>query len=342
MVGIVSYGFYIPRYRIKLNEIASAWDKCGEKVEKSLKIEEKAVAGVDEDVLTMAYEAAALALEKKHEIKKKIGAVFMGSETFPYAVKPVSTSLASWLSLSNNYLAYDTQFACKAATGAIISSQAMVKSQDVEYALVVASDKANARPQDALEYSAGSGANAWIIGREKVALEIVDWSSYSSDTPDFWRRAKSDYPSHAGRFTGGPAYFTHISESAKQLLKKTTMKPSDFTYAVFHMPNGSFPLKIAKSLGFTYEQLALSYVVPYLGNSYSASALMGLVSVLEKIKPGETIFFASYGSGAGSDTLIFKATKHIDAVRQSFKSEIKQKKYINYATYLRYMGSILM
>ena len=120
------------------------------------------------------------------------------------------------------------------------------------------------------------------------------------------------------------------------------MQPSDFTYAVFHMPNGNFPLKIAKTLGFTHDQLAPSYIVPVLGNSYSASALMGLVAVLEKIRLGETIFFASYGSGAGSDAIVFKATKHINSVRKQFRSKIKNKKYINYATYLRYMESIVM
>ncbi len=342
MVGIVSYGFYIPKYRIKLNEIATAWDKCGDKVEKSLKIEEKAVAGLDEDIVTMAYEASAMALQNHQNLKKKIGAVFIGSETFPYAVKPTSTSLAAWLDLSNNYLAYDTQFACKAATGALASAYALVKSGDVEYALVSGSDKANAKPQDALEYSAGSGANAWLVGRENVALEIIDWSSYSSDTPDFWRRAKADYPSHAGRFTGGPAYFTHIGEAAKLLFNKQNMKASDFKYSVFHMPNGSFPLKIAKMLGFTEKQVLPSYVVPYLGNSYSASALMGLVAVLEKIKPGDTVFFASYGSGAGSDAFIFKATKNITKIQKEFHSVIQNKKYINYATYLRYMNSITL
>lgn len=342
MVGIISYGYYIPKYRIKLDDIATQWDKCGEKVEKSLKIQEKAVAGLDEDILTMAYEASSMAFENQETIKKDIGAVFIGSETFPYAVKPVSTSLAEWLQLSNNYLAYDTQFACKAGTGALASAHGLVKSGDIDYALVCASDKANARPQDALEYSAGSGANAWIVGRENVALEIIDWSSYSSDTPDFWRRAKAEYPSHAGRFTGGPAYFTHIMGSTKLLLEKQNMKPEDFKYAVFHMPNGSFPLKVGKMLGFTTEQIAPSYVVPKLGNSYSASALMGLVSTLEQTKPGDLIYFASYGSGAGSDAFIFKATEKIEEIKKSFKKQIENKSYINYATYLHFMNSISM
>lgn len=342
MVGIVSYGFYIPKYRIKLDDIASQWDKCTDKVEKSLKISEKAVAGIDEDILTMAFEASSMAFKNFESIKSMVGAVFIGSETFPYAVKPVSTSLAEWLQLSNNYLAYDTQFACKAGTGALASAYALVKAGEMEYALVCASDKANAKPQDALEYSAGSGANAWIVGNKNVALEIVDWASFSSDTPDFWRRAKADYPSHAGRFTGGPAYFTHILGSSKSLLEKHSMKPSDFTHAVFHMPNGSFPLKVAKMLGFSTEQVEPSYVVPMLGNSYSASALMGLVSTLEKAKAGDLIFFASYGSGAGSDAFIFKVTKEIENIRKEFRKQIEQKSYISYATYLHYMNSIIM
>lgn len=342
MVGIVSYGFYIPKYRIKLDEIASQWDKCTDKVERSLKIHEKAVAGIDEDILTMAFEASSMAFENMDSIKKDIGAVFIGSETFPYAVKPMSTSLADWLQLSNNYLAYDTQFACKAATGALASAHGLVKSGDIPYALVCASDKANARPQDALEYSAGSGANAWIVGTKDVALEIIDWSSYSSDTPDFWRRSKAEYPSHAGRFTGGPAYFKHILGSTELLLKKQHMKPSDFTYAVFHMPNGSFPLKVAKMLGFTKEQVEPSYVVPKLGNSYSASALMGLVSTIEQAKPGDLIYFASYGSGAGSDAFIFRVTEQIENIKKQFKAQIEKKSYISYAKYLHFMDSIVM
>lgn len=339
MVGVVSYGYYIPKYRITIDDIATQWGKCGDKVGKTLRITEKAVASTDEDILTMAYEASTLAL-KYFDSPLSIGAVFLGSETFPYAVKPTSTALSEWLNLSHDYVSYDTQFACKAATGAFISASGMVKSGDIDYALVCASDKANARPQDALEYSAGSGANAWVLGRENVLLEMEAWQSYTSETPDFWRRAKSDFPSHAGRFTGTPAYFTHIYNASTKLLAKTKMKPDDFKYAVFHMPNGSFPFKIGQMLGFNKDQLLPSYVVPQLGNSYSASALMGLVAVLDEAQPDDRIFFASYGSGAGSDAVIFKVTKEIINKRHTFKESIKQKKNITYGDYMKYMEMI--
>lgn len=340
MVGIVDYGFYIPKYRIKVEEISRSWNKCADKIERSLRINEKAVAGADEDMLTMAYEAGYMAFENNKNLKKEIGAVFVGSETFRYAVKPVSVTLADLLGVSHDYLAYDSQFACKAATGAMLSATSLVESGRAKNAVVFASDKANAKPKDALEYSAGSGANAWILGGENVALEIIDWQSYTSDTPDFWRRAKANYPSHAGRFTGEPAYYKHIFESSTRLLTKTKMKPEDFQHAVFHMPNGTFPLRVAKKLGFSRKQIENSYIVPELGNSYSASALMGLVATLEFVEPGDKIFFASYGSGAGSDAIIFQATEFITEKRKSFRKAISNKKYINYIDYMKFMNII--
>lgn len=340
MVGIVDYGFYIPQHRIKIEEIARNWGKCSDKVERSLRVYEKAVAGRDEDMVTMAFEAGVMSLYGHENLKEKIGALFIGSETFPYAVKPISTLLGDWLGVGNNYLAYDTQFACKAGTGALISASSMVKSGDISHALVFASDKANARPKDALEYSAGSGANAWLLGAEDVMLEIVDWFSYSSDTPDFWRRAKAEYPSHAGRFTGSPAYFKHVISASQGLMDKQGITAQDMTYGVFHMPNGTFPLKVAQKLGFTKEQVEKSYVVPQLGNSYSASALMGLVATLEYAKPGDKIFFASYGSGAGSDAILFHVTDTIEKRRKAFRTNIEKKTYVSYGEYMKMMGII--
>src|SRR3989344_2047440 len=153
MVGIVSYGFYIPRYRIKVEDIASTWGKNPEDVKKSLKVLEKAVAGNDEDSLTMAYESSAMALNDLSLKKGDIKAIFFGSETPPYVVNPASTILGEFLGIDHHYLAYDTQFACKAATGALISALALVKSGFTNYALVVAADKANSKPHDTLEYT---------------------------------------------------------------------------------------------------------------------------------------------------------------------------------------------
>ncbi len=340
MTGVVSYGFYIPKYRLKTSDVALVWGKDADIVSGSLAVAEKAVSGSDEDSLTMAYESASMALSDIKLNRKEIGAVFVGSESHPYAVNPTSTILAEFLGIRGDYLASDTEFACKAATGAIIAGLSLIKSGYTNYCLVAAADKAQAHPHDALEYTAASGSATFLLGNSDVLLEAIDYTSYSTDTPDFWRREGIRYPSHGGRFTGKPSYFHHILSASKKLLEKTKYSPGDFAHAVFHMPNGKFPVAVAAQLGFEKKQIEQSLVIKTLGNSYTASALMGLVSVLDTAKPDDLIFFASFGSGAGSDAFIFKVTKEIKKHRRNLAENMKDKKYIDYTTYLKYMNMI--
>lgn len=335
--GITGIGFYVPRQRIRVADIANVWGKRSHEIEQSLGITEKAVATASEDSLTMAYESSHMALQTS---PGQIDMVLFGSESPPYAVNPASTILGELLGIGNRYLAYDTQFACKAATGALISAIGMVESKQIRRALVVASDKATSKPHDALEYTAASGSVSLIVGTDDVLFHIEGWESYSSDTPDFWRREGIKYPSHGGRFTGKPSYFRHISGSVTTLLTKLSYTPKDFEYVVFHMPNGKFPRQVAVQLGFSPEQIKKSLVVQELGNSYTASALMGLVSVSDSIQPGQRILFASYGSGAGSDAFVLTATKKITSARIHFSEAIQNKTYISYPEYLKSMRMI--
>ncbi len=346
-VGILGYGVYIPKYRIKIADIASVWGKKAEDIEKSLGLKEKAVAAFDEDVVTLAYEAASLALKHAAVSPSQIEVCFIGSESHPYAVNPTSTIVAEFLDISHSYLAADLEFACKAATSGLISTAGLVRSGMISFGLVIGSDTAQAKPHDILEYTAASSAAAFVLGKNdsRSILQLVDCTSFSSDTPDFWRRDGVRFPSHAGRFTGEPAYFSHIEGAANTLLSKVKMKPSDFDYCVFHMPNGKFPQAVAKRLGFSDSQLSPSLVVKKIGNPYSASSLLGLSSVLDIAKPDQYVFMASYGSGAGSDAFVFKTTKNIVKKRKLLprflvSRLIENKKYISYVDYLKYREKI--
>lgn len=340
MVGIVSYGFYVPQNRIKTEEIAAQWGKNPDQIKKGLRIHEKAVAGRDEDVLTMAYEASVKAFANTDMKPSRMGAVLVGSENHPYVVNPTSTTLAEYLDVGNDYLAFDTEFACKGATGALMATFGFVKSGMADAALVVGSDKATGKPGDALEYSAGSAAVSLIVGTENTMLNFIDGTSFSSDTPDFWRRDGNMFPSHAGRFTGEPAYFKHVIGATKAILKKTGTEPGDYDHAIFHMPNGKFPARVSKMLGFSNKQIKHSLVVEQLGNSYSASALMGLCGVLEYAKAGEKILLVSYGSGAGSDAFVFEVTAEIEKKRYALLEAMQKKNYVNYVDYMKLMNML--
>lgn len=339
-VGILGYGIYVPCNRIKIAEIASVWGKNPLDVERSLRLKEKSVASFDEDAVTLAYEASLLALKRAGTDPSLINVCFVGSESHPYAVNPTSTIVAEFLGMGKDYLAADLEFACKAATAGMIAIAGLISCQQASFGLVIGSDTAQAKPHDILEYTAASAAAAFILGRSKKEsiADLIDFSSFSSDTSDFWRRDSVRFPSHGGRFTGEPGYFAHIVAAARALLDKTKMKPSDFDYCVFHMPNGKFPRVVAKRLGFSQDQLASSLIVDKIGNPYSASSLIGLAAVLDIAGPGQKIFMVSYGSGAGADAFVFKVTKNIDRKRKLaplFSDFEKEKNYISYTEYLK-------
>ena len=339
-VGIVSYGAHIPRLRIKSADIAKAWGKNPETITSGLGIIEKSVPSLDQDVATISVEAARAALARCNINPHDIGAIYVGSESHPYAVKPTGTIVGEAICATPNIMVADYEFACKAGTAAIQSCVALVKSDAIKYGLAIGADTSQAAPGDALEYAASAGGAAFIIGDENVIATINETCSFTTDTPDFWRREGRKYPAHGGRFTGAPAYFRHITINAKNLMEKMGTKPGDYNYAIFHQPNGKFPLSVAKMLGFTPEQVKQGLLCPVIGNTYSGASMLGLASVLDVAKPGDRIFLTSYGSGAGSDAfdiIVTDSINHMHRENAPLVSQlIENKEYVDYSTYTKY------
>jgi len=337
-VGIVGYGAYIPRYRLTTEEITHAWSHDHAKMVASLAIHEKAVAGQDEDTVTIAVQAAENALVRAQLLPDKLGALYIGSESHPYAVKPSATIVGTALGLTRDYLAADMEFACKGGTAAVQAAYGLVASDVVRYALAIGADVAQATPGDILEYSAAAGGAACILGNQKNEfLAVIEKTlSISSDTPDFWRRSLQQYPEHLGRFTAEPAYFAHIYEATEKILSENSLQAKDFDVVVFHQPNGKFPVTAAKKLGFSLQQLQPGLLCPLVGNSYSATALLGLTAVLDQAEAGQKILLISYGSGSGSDAFIITTTKLLKKRQQltaTTADYIERKEYVSYLRY---------
>ena len=343
MTGIVSYGVYVPSYRIRVEEIAKQWGENPDIIKSGLMVEQKSVPDMDEDTATMAVEASRAAILRAGLDPRDIGAIYVGSESHPYAVKPTATIVGAAIGASNSITAADFEFACKAGTAAIQTCIGLVALKKIRYGLAIGADVSQSSPGDALEYTAGAGSAAFVIGDDGVIAEIEGFTSFTSDTPDFWRRDLQKYPSHGGRFTGEPAYFRHIISATKDLMDKTGLQPADFDYAVFHQPNGKFPLKAAKSLGFNSKQLKPGLIVTHIGNTYSASSLIGLSAVLDIALPGQRILITSFGSGAGSDSFALTVTDGIDYVRDKaprVEDFLSGCKYLDYARYVKHQGKI--
>lgn len=340
-VGIVGYGAYVPCYRLPASEIARVWTGgLG-----GTPIREKSVPGLDEDVATMSIEAARNALARARIDPSLIRAVWVGSESHPYAVKPTSTIVAEAIGAVPNTVAADWEFACKAGSEAMQAAIGFVGSGMAGYALSIGMDTAQGRPGDALEYTAAAGGAAYLIGPGEESLAVFEATySYVTDTPDFWRRPHETYPSHGDRFTGEPAYFKHVTSAAQVIMEELDIRASDFTYVVLHQPNVKFPERAAKSLGFTEQQIRTGLLADRVGNTYAGSSLLGLTAILDEANPGDRILLVSYGSGAGSDAMVLRVTDLIterQGLAPRTKDYITRRVEVDYATYVRYRGKLL-
>lgn len=348
--GIVSYGIYVPRYRIYPADIGKVWGQNGASMGKALNIIAKSVPAPDEDAATIAVMAARRALMRVSLNPSDIGAIFVGSESHPYAVKPTASIVAEAIGASPYLTAADLEFACKAGTAGMQAGLGLINSSNknipMDYALAIGSDTSQGAPGNALEYSASAGGVAFLLGHKNVIAEIELTASYTTDTPDFWRREGMKYPSHGERFTGKPAYFKHIQSSAENIMKRMGTEPGDYQYVVFHQPNGKFPISIGKKLGFSMDQISDGLITPKIGNTYSGSMMIGLANILDRSSPGDRILAVSYGSGAGSDGFHIVVTDEMKGFEKDrsplVEDEIKKGIPIDYSTYVKYREKIKM
>ena len=341
-VGIVGYGAYVPRYRLPAKEVSRIWTggKGG------VPIKEKAVPGLDEDVATMSIEAARNAMSRAQIDPQGLRAVWVGSESHPYAVKPTSTIVAEAIGAVPHTQAADWEFACKAGTEALVAAIGLVGSDMVPYAMAIGMDTAQGKPGDALEYTAGAGGAAFVVGPAEQSLAVINATySYVTDTPDFWRRPEAKYPEHGMRFTGEPAYFKHITEAGRTMMEAMGATARDYRWAIFHQPNTKFPQRVASMLGFSMDQIEPGLLVPVIGNTYAGAALIGLTATLDIAEPGDRILVVSFGSGAGSDAFDLLVTDRLRECRDlatKTQDYIARRTEIDYATYARYRGKLAM
>jgi len=336
VAGIVGYGCYSSRFRIKEGNM------------------QRAIPFIDEDAITAAVEAGKLALIHSGVNNSRVGKIYVGSESNPYAVKPIASKVAQVLRLGEEdeddvqgVDAVDTEFACKAATSVFKDAVSLVNysGSNVDNAMVIGADNSQSAPRDCpggeLDLFVGYGAAAFIFGKNDVIAEVEGWYSCTSDTPDFWRRDGEAFPMHGGRFTGDPAYFKHVRKASKKLMERLGLQAVDIDYFVAHQPNAQFPVKVAKELGFKEEQYLPALQVVKFGNTYSGASPVGLAAVLDIAKPDSRILVASYGSGAGSDAYLLLTTSQILEKRPRQKLTVKYQaenpylEYVDYTTYRR-------
>jgi hydroxymethylglutaryl-CoA synthase len=133
--------------------------------------------------------------------------------------------------------------------------------------------------------------------------------------------------------------------AGKGIMEMAGLTADKIDWFIAHQPNGKFPMRAGKILGFEKAKIEPGWLVPTLGNTYSGSSPMGLTATLDIAKPGQRILMVSYGSGAGSDAFVFEVTDRIDEIRDLAEKTRYQLEhhpiYLDYGNYAKYRGKIL-
>ncbi|MBI4304396.1 MAG: 3-hydroxy-3-methylglutaryl CoA synthase [Chloroflexi bacterium] len=334
MAGIVSYGAYIPYYRLPRSVINKAWAQGGGRGE-------IAVANYDEDPISMAVAAGMDCL--KGTDPRTVGALFLATTTPPYIERQNSTIVATALDLGRESRNADFANCLRAGTTAFLTALDTAKAGSAKNVLVAAADMRLGAPSGENELNFGSGAAAFLVGNDKVAVEVEGSYTISEDMADVWRSSEDIFVRNwEERFGRDEGYNKIPIEAVKGVMKKLGLTPKDFAKVCLYGPNSRVQAPLAKSMGFAPAQVQ-DPLLDAVGNTGTALSLMILVAALEEAKAGDRLLVVSWGNGC--DAIALKVTGEIEKIRdrRGIKGHLKSKRTLeNYEKLLRWRRTVPM
>lgn len=338
MIGITSYGAYIPRLRLDRMAIFQAMGWFAPAIVMVAQ-GERSMCNWDEDAVTMAVEACRDCLKDRD--KMTLDALYLASTTLPFSDRQNAGIVAAALNLSKNSMTLDMTASQKAGTSALITALEAVRGGNKQNILVAASDKRETKASSFYEMWFGDGAAAVTVGNKDVIAEFKGSYSVSCDFVDHYRGAfnTTDYVWEE-RWARDEGYSKIIPEAVNGLMNQLGITINDVDRLVFPCVFKAEHKNIAKILGASPEKLC-DNLHEVCGETGAAHSIMMLVSALENAKPGERILVAGFGQGC--DALYFVVTdkKNQLSPRRGVKGSLSNKKAIdNYLKFLKFRNLI--
>jgi len=322
MLGIVSYGAYIPVWRLQRSAISAGLRG------------EKAIAGFDEDSITMGVAAAVDCVGNIE--RNSIDGLIFASTTSPYLEKQAASIVAKALDLRRDVFTADALACLRGGTIAMRIASDMVRAGSATRVLVTAADCRLGAPDSSFEQDSGDGSAALVFGDSSEAIATVVGSySISNELMDVWRLPGEAFVNtEEDRFIEEQGYLKTVEEAISGIMHKYSLTSKDFAKVVFYAPNIRCYRTLVSRLGFNSNQLQ-DPLFDSIGNTGAAYPLMLLVAALEEAKPGDKILLGSYGDG--SDVFILEATEHITRKGRGIKAYVQSKMIIgDYRKYLKW------
>lgn len=332
MVGIVSYGGHIPRYRLDRGRIYKAMGWMNPANIANAK-GEKAVANYDEDSITMAVAAGINAL--KTQERETIEGLYFASTTLPFKERLNSGIITAALGLNEHIRAVDFTGGLKAGTSAVLSALEAVAAGSAKKILVCAADSRLGQPASPQELIFGDAAAALVLGQDDVVAEFKGSYSVTYDFNDHYRGQFAKYDRQwEDRWIRDLGYNQFIPEAVRGLLDKYNLSIGDFAHVIYPCHYAAARKKINSILGIS-QQVEQTNLQEEVGESGTPHSLLMLARSLEKASPGDKVLVISFGHGC--DALYFQVTENIEKLgnRDGITNELDRKTSLdNYTKYL--------
>ena len=338
MIGITSYGGYIPRMRLNRGVVygANAWMAPGLIGSAN---GERSMANWDEDSLTMAVEAAQDCIADND--KSKIDAAYLASVNLPFKDRLNAGILSTALNLNESIESADFTASIRAGLSAVISGLNAVKSGDYNNVLVAAGDRRITKMGYLHELWAGDGAAALLMGSDNVIAEYKGAFTITDDFVSHFRGEdqKFDY-NWEERWIKDEGYLKIGPKAVQGLLDKTGVTGDQIAKFVMPCPFGRVPAQIAGKVGISPDKVS-DNMHAVCGDTATAHPLVMLVAALEQASPGDKIIVASFGQGCSA--LLFEVTDNIGAMasKKGIKGSLADKRdEMNYIKFLSHRGML--
>jgi hydroxymethylglutaryl-CoA synthase len=328
MVGITSFGAYIPYLRLPLAAISG-----GKRTEGG---PEKAVANYDEDALTLAVAAGIDCLRGID--RKTVDGVVFASTSYTFKEKQGAAIVAKALDLRRDVLTADVGDSLRAGTNALRAAIDSVKAGSAKRVLVVIGDTRMAAPRSALEGNLGDAGVAFLVGDTDVAASVTSTHVVADEIIDVWRTEGDPFVhSWEDRFVVDHGYRANVKEVVSGLLKKQSLEPKDFAKLVLFGPDKRSHGALARELKFDPTAQLQDPLFGQVGNCGAAFAPLQLAAALEDAKAGDKLLLVNYGDGA--DAFVIEVGPAIEKLRdrRAVRWYLKRRGEIpTYDMYLRF------
>lgn len=334
MVGIKSFGAYIPRYRLARDVVAKAW---GPRFISG----ERAVANHDEDSLTMGTEAALNCLRGVD--RKTIDGLIFASTTSPYLEKQASTLIGTVADLPENLYTADQLSSLRAGTASLKMAMDTVQSGSARNILIAAADSRRGEPGSDSEQLFGNGAASILVGDKGVVATLEGFYCHSEEFLDVWRKQDDIYiQKEDATFSQAYGYVRIVKRVVDEVLKKYEMTPASITHFVLSAPDSRTYARVVKSLNLPPGSYMEDPLLTTVGDTGAAAPMLHLIAVLEKARAGERILLCSYGAGV-SDGFIFQVTPEVERLKDqrgvNYCLPLKQS-LTNYEKFLKFQQAL--